>query len=129
LISTRGRPNRNVVAAETRLGAIYLHGDVVPPDFAQAKVYLEKAAYHGAAGAAMLLGQMYRIGLGITADPKQAYAWSEVASIEGSAFAKQERDVSLRDLSVANQQAAVAQAHDILKIIKPETTPQSPKSP
>jgi TPR repeat protein len=119
---------QNVVAAERRLGEIYLHGDLVPPDFAQAKTYLEKAAYHADVRAAMLMGQMYRIGLGVPADSKQAYAWSEVASVEGSAFARRERDASFRDLGASDQKAAIAQAQDILKEIKPETTPQVPKS-
>ena len=56
----------------------------------------------------MLLGQMYRVGLGTPVDQKQAYAWSEVASLEGSEFAKRERDFSLHDLFVSDQQAAVA---------------------
>jgi TPR repeat protein len=119
---------QNLVAAELRLGQIYLHGDLVPPDFAQAKTYLEKAAYQGNDRAAMLLGQMYRIGLGMSADLKQAYAWSEVATIEGSTFAKRERDASLHDLSESDQKAAIAQAQDILKEIKPTTAPQVPKS-
>jgi len=120
---------QNIVAAEARLGEIYLDGDLVPPDFAQAKSYLERAAYHGDPRSAMLLGQMYRVGLGTPVDQKQAYAWSEVASLEGNEFAKRERDSSLHDLAVSDQQTAVAQAQDILKEIKRQTTvPQVPKA-
>jgi hypothetical protein len=111
------------------LGDIYLSGDQVPPDFGQAKYYLDRAAYHGDPRSAMLLGQMYRVGLGIPKDLKQAYAWSEVASLEGSEFAKREGDDSLRDLSVGDQDAAVAQAKDILKEIKRQTAvPAVPKA-
>ena len=121
--------DQNVVAAEARLGDIYLSGDQVPPDFGQAKYYLDRAAYHGDPRSAMLLGQMYRVGLGIPKDLTQAYAWSEVASLEGSEFAKRERDDSLRDLSVSDQDAAVAQAKDILKEIKRQTAvPAVPKA-
>jgi hypothetical protein len=42
---------------------------------------------------------MYRIGLGVTADWKEAYAWSEVARLEGNTFAERERDTSLRHCS------------------------------
>ena len=35
--------DQNVVAAEARLGDIYLSGDQVPPDFGQAKYYLDFA--------------------------------------------------------------------------------------
>jgi TPR repeat protein len=119
---------QNVVAAESRLGELYLNGDLVTPDFSQAKSYLERAAYHADPRSAMLLGQMYRAGIGTAVDQKQAYAWSEVASLEGSEFAARERDVSLHDLDVSDQQAAVAHAHDIMKEIKQTTTvPQVPE--
>jgi TPR repeat protein len=120
---------QNVDAAELRLGEIYLDGNLVPPDFAQAKTYLEKSAYQGDPRAAMLLGQMYRAGIGMTVDPTGAYAWSEVATLEGSVFAKRERDASFRDLSAADQQAAITRAHEILKTVKSETTlPKPPES-
>jgi hypothetical protein len=118
--------DQNVVAAEVRLGEIYLNGDLVLPDSAQAKNYLEKAAYHGNARAAMLVGQMYRIGIDTPADATKAYAWSEVATIEGSAFAQSERDSSLHDLDLADQQAGIARAHEILDQIKATTTPTVP---
>ena len=120
---------QNIVAAEARLGELYLNGDLVTPDFGQAKSYLERAAYHGDSRSAMLLGQMYRVGIGIAVDQKQAYAWSEVASLEGSYFAVRERESSLHDLDVGDQQAAVALAHDIMKEIKEKTTvPQVPEA-
>jgi TPR repeat protein len=65
---------QDVAAAELRLGEVYLHGDLVLPDFAQAKIYLEKAAYHGGPRAAMLLGQMCHDGIGMPADQKEGYA-------------------------------------------------------
>ena len=110
-------------AAELRLGEIYLDGDLVTPDFALAKTYLEKSAYQGDAHAAMLLGQMYRIGIGLTAQPTEAYAWSEVGALEGNALAKHERDADLRKLKAADQSAAIARAREILKTIKNETNP------
>jgi TPR repeat protein len=120
---------QNIVAADARLGELYLNGDLVTPDFNQAKSHLEKAAYHADPRSAMLLGQMYRVGIGTAVDQKQAYAWSEVASLEGSQFALRERDSSLHDLDVSDQQAAVAHAHDIMKEIKQKTTvPQVPQA-
>jgi TPR repeat protein len=112
---------QHVVAAEERLGEAYLNGDIVLPDYGQAKTFLDQAAYDGNARAAMLLGQMYRIGLWMTAEGKEAYAWSEVARLEGNTFAQRERDASLRDLSPDDQEAAIARARDILKDIKRET--------
>jgi TPR repeat protein len=117
---------QNIAPAELRLGEIYLHGDLVLPDFAQAKTYLEKAAYHGGPRAAMLLGQMYHDGVGMTADQKEGYAWSEVATLEGSAFATRDRDTSFHNLSEADQKSAIAQAQEILKVIKSEAAPITP---
>ena len=120
---------QNIVAAESRLGELYLNGDLVTPDFSQAKSYLERAAYHADSRSAMLLGQMYRVGIGTAVDQKRAYAWSEVASLEGSDFAMRERNSSLHDLDVSDQQEAVANAHDIMKQIKQNTTlPQVPEA-
>jgi TPR repeat protein len=51
-----------------------MHGDLAAPDFALARSYLEKAAYRRNPRAAMLLGQMFRLGLGIGVDMKKAYA-------------------------------------------------------
>jgi len=113
---------QNIVPAEARLGELYLNGDLVTPDFSQARSYLQQAAYHADPRSAMLLGQMYRAGIGTAVDQKEAYAWSEVASIEGSEFAVRERDSSLHDLDVSDQQAAIAHAHDIMKDIKQKTT-------
>jgi Sel1 repeat len=66
----------DVVLAELRLGKIYMHGDLAPPDFTLAMSYLQKAAYHGDPRAAMLLGQMYRLGMGTDVDVRRAYAWA-----------------------------------------------------
>jgi TPR repeat protein len=71
----------------------------------------------------MMLGQMYHDGIGMSADQTEAYAWSEVAILEGSAFAKNDRDASFHDLSEGNKNDAVAKASEILKIIKDKTAP------
>jgi TPR repeat protein len=120
---------QNIVTADARLGELYLNGDLVTPDFSQAKSYLQQAAYHADPRSAMLLGEMYRAGIGTPVDQKLAYAWSEVASLEGSEFAVRERNSSLHDLDVSDQQAAVAHAHDIMEEIKQKTTvPQVPEA-
>jgi len=115
---------RGVVAAECRLGEAYLRGELVLPDCAQAKIWIERAARRGDARAAMLLGHMYRTGLGVTADPKEGDAWSEVAAVEGSPFAERDRNESLSALH-GGDQAAVARAHE-LDGIKRETAMAGP---
>jgi TPR repeat protein len=117
--------SKNVVAAELRLGDLYLHGNYIPPDPGSAKSYLERAAYQGEPRAAMLLGQMYEKGLGTTPDHIKAYAWSEVATIEGNQLAIQERDASRGQLDAKDQVAAINQAKDILAKINKEKMPSS----
>ncbi len=117
--------DKNVVVAELRLGELFLHGNLVPPDGDQAKTYLERAAYQGEPRAAMLLGQIYGTGIGLPLDPIKAYAWSEVATIEGNMFAKRERDALLHTLDVGEQKVAVARAKEILADIKREAPPKS----
>jgi TPR repeat protein len=79
--------------------------------------------------AAMLLGQMYRAGIGMKADPTEAYAWSEVATLEGNVFAERERDASFHDLSTDDQKAAITRAQEILKTVKSKMTlPKVPES-
>ena len=113
---------KHIVAAEARLGEIYLNGELAPPDFSQARSFLDRAAYHGDSHSAMLLGQMYLAGVGTAVDEKQAYAWSEVATLEGRDLAISERNSSLRILAVSDKQAAVAQAHEMLMEIKRQTS-------
>ena len=111
------------VPAELRLGEIYLRGDLVLPDFAKAKKYLEEAAFHGSARAAVLLGRMYRDGVGQPTDPKAAYAWFEVASLEGNPVAQRDRATALDRLDAADQHSAIARAHTILAQIDHNAAP------
>lgn len=111
----------NVVEAEVRLGEIYLRGDLVVPDSAVARTYLERAAYQGSPSAAMLMGQLY--GAGSSPDLVDAYAWSEVAVIEGRRLASGERDASLNALDPKGQQAAIARAEEILAAIRQHNQP------
>jgi TPR repeat protein len=111
----------NVAAATLRLGEIYLDGNLVPPDYAQAKSYLARAAYGGDPKAAMLLGEMYRRGLGTPRHLKQAYAWSEVSAIEGNAEARKDRDKELNSLSAEDRRLAVPLVTQILATIRGQT--------
>lgn len=72
--------------------------------------------------ATLLHGQMYRGAIAVTTDPKEAYAWSEVAMLGGNVFAQRDRDASFRDLSASDQKATIVRAREILKSIKSATT-------
>ena len=112
----------NSIPADTRLGEIYLHGNLAPPDYAKAFDLLGKAARQGNARAAMLLGQMYRFGLGAAADPIESYAWSEVAVLEGLVFAKIEREAAFATMSSSDRQKGATRAAAILAEIKSRPT-------
>jgi TPR repeat protein len=109
---------QDVCTANLRLGEIYLHGNLVPPDFSKAKTYLTRAADQKDAEAAMLLGEMYRRGLGNASDPTKAFAWLEVASIEGNQAARRLRDQSLNSLDPGSQRAASTLANNFLRSMK-----------
>lgn len=101
---------QNSIPSQTKLGEIYMHGDLVAPDHAKAFDLLDKAAWHGDPQAAMLLGQMYRFGLGTTVDQVESYAWSEVAVVEGHTFAKVERDSAFSSMQPADRDKAAARS-------------------
>jgi TPR repeat protein len=109
------------VAAQTRLGEIYLDGNIAPPDFPAARTNLEKAAVQGNARAAMLLGQIYRLGLGTPSDLPESFAWLEVSTLENNALARHERSALLARLSPQQQDTAVARSKAIMNAIKSKT--------
>jgi len=99
-----------VTQAGTRLGEIYLNGNLIPPQFGKARSYLTDAAQRGDAGAALDLGHMLRAGIGGPADPVKAYAWLEMAALKGNGEARVERNQLLATLSPQQQDAAAQQA-------------------
>ena len=69
--------------AQHGLGVMYLYGECVTRDEAEAAVWFRCAADQGLAGAMMTLGMMYEQGLGVERDLEQAkglYARAESAS-------------------------------------------------
>jgi TPR repeat protein len=90
----------------------------VPPDFAKAQTYLKRAAYNSDDEAAELLSEMHRRGLSVAADPKEAYAWSEVAVIQGDETARRTRDQLLYSLSLKELRSALSRTNDILHKLK-----------
>ena len=68
---------------------------------------------------------MYRDGIGDPSDPKAAYAWLEVASLEGNAVAQRQRVAALDRLDVADQRSAIASAHTLLAQIDHNIAPAS----
>ena len=74
--------------AQTGLGVLYLIGQGVRQDYAQARKWLEKAAAQGNAEAQTGLGVLYLIGQGVRQDYAQARTWLEKAAAQGNAEAQ-----------------------------------------
>lgn len=73
------------VAAQVQLGVIYLTGDGVPKDDAEAVKWLRKAADQENPVAERYLAEMYFKGRGVPADPAEAAKWLRSASEQGDA--------------------------------------------
>jgi TPR repeat protein len=107
-------------AAELRLEEIYLDGDLVTPDFAGPR--------H--ASRSRISGRRTRRDAAWPNVPYRHRADGSTdgglrlvggGALEGNALAKRERDAALRQLSAADQIAAITCAREILKTIKNET--------
>ena len=61
--------------AQHGLGFMYLHGECVDKNEAEAAKWFEKAAEQGMAGSAMTLGMMYEQGQGVEQSQEKAQEW------------------------------------------------------
>ena len=74
---------QGVARAQTMLGAMYLFGNGVPHDDAQAMKWTRKPAELGDAKAQFGLGWMYETGQGATQDYAEAVKWYRKAADQG----------------------------------------------
>jgi hypothetical protein len=66
--------------AQARLGGIYMTGNGVPQDTAEALIWLRRAATRGAPAAQLQLGQLYAEGALVPVDKAKAYYWYSIAA-------------------------------------------------
>jgi TPR repeat protein len=96
---------------EYRIGAAYQHGIGVPRSAAFAAMWYERAARHGVRQAQFALAGLYAGGGdGVAADPVTAFAWYRLAEEEGDRAATAKRVELYRHMSMAQREAALAQA-------------------
>jgi len=81
----RQKAEQGDVSAQSVLGAMYVTGQGVPKDEAEAIKWLRKAAEQGEATAQYNLGNMYFDGLGVAKDEVEAARWLRKASEQGLA--------------------------------------------
>ena len=86
--------------AQFELGFIYAEGRGVAQDYAQARVWWEKAATQGHVDAQYNLGNFYNDGRGVPQDFAKAREWYEKAAAqEDNEFAQQAARQALQDLN------------------------------
>ena len=109
LSSYRRAAEHGHVDAQYQLGRLYLAGDTIPRDPAEAARWFLLAAEHGSAHAQASIAFMYSIGYGIPLDNLRAYAWSQVAAAQGHELSRT-LQASIRRKMTPEQ---IARAHDL----------------
>ena len=94
--------------AQHNLGVMYLNGDGVPKDSAEAVKWFRKAAEQGLADSQYNLGGLYANGNGVPRDEIEGLAWFNIAAASGYEISIQNRnsmEIRLgRDATLAAQQ-------------------------
>jgi TPR repeat protein len=73
--------------AQSVLGLLYVFGEGVPQDYAEAARWLRRAADRGNAKAQYHLGLLYEKGRGVPRDAVQALMWLDLAAAQGDSLA------------------------------------------
>ena len=82
----------NSVDAQYMLGKMYLRGEGVLKDYAEAAKWIRKAAEYGDPDAQSDLGKLYMVGRGLTRVLVWAHMWFDLAAINGKTSAIQSRN-------------------------------------
>ena len=102
------------------LGGMYLRGEHVPQDYAEAVKWYRRAAEQGHAGSHYRLGRMYAEGKGVPMDLVRAHMWFNLAGAAGhflSPCAQQKRDLVASRMTPAQ----IAEAQRLARKWKPKT--------
>jgi TPR repeat protein len=86
-------------ASQAGLGFMYHRGFGMAVDDKKAAYWLRKAAEHGQPEGQLMLGSLYFYGQGVTQSYVQAFAWCDLAQVNGNADAGMCRDSALQSLS------------------------------
>ena len=78
--------------AQFNLGGMYVNGEGVPEDDAEAVRWYRLGAEQGYAPAQAILGGMYAIGKGVPKDDVTAYAWLNIAAAQGQSSANEGKE-------------------------------------
>ena len=98
--------DRGVAEAQFNVGLMYVDGQGVPMDFAQAASWFEKAAEQDYGKAQLNLGAMYGVGKGVKRDYVQAYKWLNICAAKGDGKCTAQRDLVAKKLKASQLAAA-----------------------
>src|SRR5262249_21414183 len=87
--------------AQNKLGLLYLQGQGVPVDFAQAAAWISTAAEQGEGNAQANLGALYLAGRGVPRDLVQAYKWYQLSQQNGQTDWSGELQQMTREMSAS----------------------------
>ena len=101
LDTVRQAADQGDAEAQYNLGLMYVNGEGVPKDDAEAVRWYRLAAEQGDASAQHNLGVMYANGRGVLKDSVLAHMWSNIAGANGHEAARELRDNLERDMTRA----------------------------
>jgi TPR repeat protein len=96
--------------AQIRLGELYAKGRGVPQDYAQARMWYEKAASQGHPIAQNNLAELHFAGLGGPPDYVRAYMWESLAASHMQGQEKKQAEENLEDVAQRMNPAQIAEA-------------------
>lgn len=94
--------------AQVAVAGLYLSGQGVRADVAEALRWYHRAAEGGNAVAQLNLGDVYARGLGVAVDPVAAYVWFSLAAAQGRQWPEMRRAELAQSLSKAQRAEAEA---------------------
>jgi putative methionine-R-sulfoxide reductase with GAF domain len=88
-IQLRNAANAGDANSEFMIGSLYIQGESVPQDYAEAVKWFSLAAQQGHVPAQSMLGALYLVGRGVPQDYVSAYTWTKLAAEGGNDISKE----------------------------------------
>jgi hypothetical protein len=117
----------NHAYAQYWVGMMFLQGQGVEQDYAEAGVWFRKASEQSIPQAQYKLGTLYMQGQGLPRDFEQAYAWFKVAAAHNHALATQALNDTRSKLTAEELAEAEKAAGQLVKAFGPKSDTEQPK--
>ena len=110
---TKKKAEAGDAKAQRTLGFIYVNGEGVPSDYAEAVKWFRKAAYQKDAYAQFCLGYAYYNGEGVPKDLVQAHVWWNIAGANGQEVAKKNLVIVEKEMTSEQKAEAMKLAREL----------------